>query len=242
MKYEIVQIDSIIWGRNVLALYEINPSNNLLATEEAYVSEYNPAYVSVRLALDDLNNIHQFQRLGFEFMEVQLRIMMPFKSFFNISQSSYQYHQVTTSSQLAEILPIAQATILHDRFSIDPGVPVNFSGRRYEAYVRQSFESDNEEVWRLFDPRHNLTLGFRTYRWINKEEVLFLLGGIHPKFKKMGLGVLLSHYCFNHMLNRGVKRSTTHISAINKPIFDLEVSHFGFRYQQAFAILRKLYT
>jgi hypothetical protein len=242
MKANLIPVDSAVWGRNVLSLSDIGADDDLAAGEAAYVAEHQPAYVSVRLPLEELATIHRFERLGFSFMECQLRIAMRFKADFDVSRHGYEYQRVTTAAELDDVLQIARAAIVHDRFSIDEGVPSGFSGRRYEAYVRQSFENEGEEVWRLFDPVQNLTLGFRTHRRTSADEVLLLLGGIHPEMKALGLGVISSHYCFNQMRRDGVKRAVTHISAINKPIFDLEVTHFGFRYQQTFAVLRKLYS
>jgi hypothetical protein len=241
MKATLIPVDSAIWGRNVLSLSEIDPCDDLSAAEAAYIAEHRPAYVSVRLPLEDLAGIHCFERLGFSFMECQLRIAMRFKTDFDVSRYGYEYQRVTALEELEEVLQIACAAIVHDRFSIDEGIPDGFSGRRYEAYVRQSFKNEAEEVWRLFDPAQNLTIGFRTHRRTSADEVQFLLGGIHPEMKALGLGVISSQYCFNQMRRDGVKRAVTHISAINKPIFDLEVTHFGFRYKQAFAVLRKLY-
>jgi hypothetical protein len=242
MKASIITVDSELWGRKVLSLSEISADDDLAAGEAAYLREHAPAYVSVRLPMEDLATIHRFEQMGFSLMECQLRLLMRFKADYDVSCQGYQYQKVTTEAGLDDVLRIARSVIVHDRFSIDSGVPQGFSGRRYEAYVRQSFEREDEELWRLLDPAQNATLGFRTHRRKAADEVLLLIGGIAPQIQALGLGVISSHYCFNQMRREGVKRAVTHISLINKPVFDLEVTHFGFRYQQGFAVLRKLYA
>jgi hypothetical protein len=42
-------------------------------------------------------------------------------------------------------------------------------------------------------------------------------------------------------MRMGVRRGTTHISAANYPIFNLEIGRLGFRVVRTFAVLRKLY-
>lgn len=241
MKVERIPIDSDVWGRNVLSLSDILEQDDIPSLEQFYIEKYQPVYVSVRLPLDSLYTIEKFEKLGFSFVECQIRLVAQFKSDYDVSRYGYLYEKVLTLQVLEDVISIARSAITHDRFSIDKKVPMGFSGRRYEAYVRQSFTMPDEEVWRLYDPNKDQTIGFRTHRRTADNEVLLLLGGIHPDHIGTGAGVISSYYCFNQMRSNGVKRAITHISAINKPIFDLEVSRLGFRYKLAFAILRKIY-
>ena len=241
MKIDLIPVDTAAFGRPVLSLSEVSPADDLVKIEGDYVAEHRPMYVSTRVPLEDLVAIHRFEKQGFSFVECQLRTMIRFRTEFDVSGHGYEYQRVTTPLELEEVLKIASSTIVHDRFSVDPEVPRGISGKRYEAYVRHSFQRADEEVWRLYCPKEKRTLAFRTHRRVSKDEVLLLLGGVHPEFLALGLGVISSHYCFNQMRKDGVKRAITHISAINRPIFDLEVSHLGFRLQAAFAVLRKTY-
>jgi hypothetical protein len=65
-----------------------------------------------------------------------------------------------------------------------------------------------------------------------------LLGGVHPNYKNIGLGVISSHYCFNQLKDDGFKRVITHISAANMPIINLELGHFGFKVEDVCVVLR----
>ena len=225
----------------MLALSGVAQDDDIAKCESTFRERWNPAYVSVKVPLGDLAAIHRFESAGFSFVECQLQLLARFTATFDVSRHGYGYERVETASALESVLEVARESITHDRFSVDSGVPRDFSGRRYEAYVRKSWENPEEEVWRLFDPRRDLTVAFRTHRRVGTDEAILLLGGVRSDLKGAGIGVVSSHYCFNQMRQAGIKRAITHISAGNGPIVDLEIRHFGFRYRQAFAVLRKLY-
>jgi hypothetical protein len=67
------------------------------------------------------------------------------------------------------------------------------------------------------------------------------LGGVHPEFKRLALGVIASYFWGNQMRRDGFRRAVTHISAINHPVFNLEIGSLGFRVNATFAVLRKVY-
>jgi hypothetical protein len=45
----------------------------------------------------------------------------------------------------------------------------------------------------------------------------------------------------NELIRKGIKRGTTHISAANYPVFNLEIGKLGFTVLSSFAVLRKVY-
>jgi len=241
MKVEKIEVDSAIFGRSALALKDPLPGDDLGTIEAAYIREFQPVYVSCRLPLEDLAAIHQFERHGFELVETQIRSSIRFSKTFDVTPYPYEYQRVTTREALDAVLDIAARTVVHDRFTIDAAVPRHVSGERYRRYVEKSFAASDEAVWRLVDPRTGQTLNFRTHRVTGPGEVLLLLGGVHPDFKNVGLGAIGSYLCFNQMRAEGIKRAVTHISAINYPVFNLEIGRLGFRVEATFAVLRKLY-
>ena len=242
MRIERVEIDSDVLGRNVLSIADLTATDDLAAAERGYQQEFRPGYVSCRVPLEDLATVHRLEEHGFQLIECQIRSAIRFKCEFDVTRYPYEYHQVTTRDALEEVLAIARTTVVHDRFTVDAAVPTGISGERYSRYVQKSFERSDEEVWRLYDPLAKMTLGFRTHRHTGPREVLLLLGGIHPEFKELGLGVVSSYFCFNQMRRDGIKKAITHISAINYPIFNLEIGFLGFRVLGTFAVMRKTYA
>src|SRR6058998_1148835 len=219
MRIEKSEVDSAVFGRSVLSLDNLMPGDDVAAEEGRYIREFNPAYVSCRVPLEDLPAIHRLEQHGFQFVECQIRSTIRFTKDFDVSRYPYEYQRVTTQEALKEVLDIAGRTVEHDRFTIDRAVPQGASGARYRRYVEKSFESPDEAVWRLYDPAAKQTLNFRTHRVTGTGEALLLLGGVHPEFKRIGLGAIASYFCFNQMRRDGIRRAVTHISAINYPVF-----------------------
>ena len=241
MKVERIEVDSAVLGRSVLALKDLTSADDLAAEEVRYLEQFRPVYVSCRVPLEDLVTIHRLEHRGFQLIECQIRSTIRFARDYDVSRYPYVYEQVKTREVLAEVLDIASRTVVHDRFTIDPAVAPGISGDRYRRYVEQSFTAPDEAVWRLYDPVSKQTLNFRTHRITGPGEVLLLLGGVHPEFKSLGLGVIASYFCFNQMRRDGFRRAVTHISAINSPVFNLEIGNLGFRVTGTFAVLRKVY-
>jgi hypothetical protein len=241
MQIERIEVDSAVFGRSVLALRDVTPADDLAVKEAGYVREFDPAYVSCRIPVEDLATIHRLEQHGFQFIECQIRSTIRFTREYDVSRCPYEYQRVTTREALEEVLDIAGRTVVHDRFTIDSAVPKGISSARYRRYVEKSFAAPDEAVWRLYDPALKQTLNFRTHRVTGPGEVLLLLGGVHPEFKTLGLGVVASYFCFNQMRSDGFRRAVTHISAINYPVFNLEIGSLGFRVNATFAVLRKVY-
>ena len=61
---------------------------------------------------------------------------------------------------------------------------------RYKRYVGKSFRASDENVFRLTVPATGETLAFKTHRVLENGEVLHLLGGVAPKYKRTGLAVV----------------------------------------------------
>jgi hypothetical protein len=241
MKVKQIEVDTAVWGRSVLELIELALTDDLAAEEARYCDQFHPAYVYCRVPLERLDTIQQLERQEFQFVECQIRSTIRFTRDYDVSRYPYEYQRVETREALDEVLEIVSRTVVHDRFTVDPLVAAGISGARYRRYVEKSFAAPDESVWRLYDPALKRTLQFRTHRVTGPGEVQLLLGGVHPEFKSLGLGVIASYFCFNQMRRDGVRRAVTHISAINYPVFNLEIGSLGFRVNATFAVLRKLY-
>lgn len=241
MRVERIEIDSRLCGYNVLAIHDFVPASDFPVFERAYVEEHAPGYVSCKAPLEDLAAVHTLEQAGFNLIECQIRSAIKLRDTFDVSRFPYDFMQVTREEDLNEVLEIAGVTFVHDRFSVDAAIAPGISGNRYREYVQNSFRSPREAVYRLVDRATRQTVAFKTHRIVNSSEVLFLLGGVHPEFKSLGLGVI-SEYCeFNELIRKGIRRGVTHISASNYPIFNLEIGHLGFRVVATFAVMRKVY-
>lgn len=242
MKVTKHEIDSEVLGRAILELS--GPYDGELAQlEEQYVREHQPLYVVYKAPIEDVATIQHLEDHGFRFVETQLRLTFRLRGHFDTGKVPYLFERVTTEDQLRGVLEIAANTFTDDRFVVDPKLPNagQVSGARYQAYVRQSFVRPDERVYRLVNPASGQTVAFKTHRLVAPDEALMLLGGVHADYKAAGLAAINAYHEFNEMIANGVKRFTTHVSARNYGVMNLEISGFQYRIKQTFIVLRKIY-
>jgi len=241
MTVEFIEIDSGILRGNVLSIQDFDPDSDFEAFERSYIAEYDPVYVSCKIPMEHVNDTHALENAGFRLIEFQIKSAVKLRKPFDVSAFPYDFERVTREDDLGAVLDIAGGAFRHDRFYVDRSLDAGVSGARFREYVRQSFDSPDEAVYRLVDRSSGNTVAFKTHRYVAKDEVLFLLGGVHPDFKDLGLGPINEYFEFNELMRKGIKRGTTHISAANYAVFNLEIGSFGFRVLTSFAVLRKVY-
>lgn len=242
MKAMRLDIDSRVLGGNVLTISDFDPETEFADFERRYVEEFHPIYVSCKIPLERISEIQILEGQGFGLIEGQIRALVKLRKMHDISRFPYVFEPVTREENLTSVLEIAGATFTHDRFSMDPRLTPGVSGARYREYVRHSFRSPDEAVFRLVDRASDQVVAFKTHRYVSEREVLFLLGGVHPDYKNLGVG-LINEYCeFNMLMQKGIRFGITHISASNYPIFNLEIGNLGFRVLTTFAVMRKIYA
>ena len=242
MKATLIPVDSAVLGGNVLSIDDFSALEDFAAFERAYQDLHNPVYVTVKVPLERLAEVHALETQGFRLIECQIRSRIDLTHAYDIQGYPYRFAQVVTQEELEGVLDIAQSTFEHDRFSMDPLLGRALSGQRYARYVWRSFQQPDEAVYRLFDPKGGRTVAFKTHRLLAGGEALLLLGGVHPDFRRLGLGVVNDYAELNRLRDLGVRRAYTHISAGNYPVFNMEIGNLGFRVLTTFAVLRKAYS
>jgi hypothetical protein len=241
MTVEPIEVDSYVFGRNVLSIRDFDPESDFAAFERDYLDRYDPAYVSCKIPMERVDDVHRLEDAGFHLMECQIRARIKLRKPYDTMAFPYDFERVTREKDLDEVLAIAGTTFEHDRFRNDSRIAPHLAGLRYQEYVRKSFRSSNEAVYRLIDRKSGSTVAFKTHLYVSEREVLFLLGGVREDLKNLGLGMINEYFEFNELIGKGVTSGVTHISAANYPIFNLELCQLGFRVTTTFAVMRKLY-
>lgn len=241
MKASVVPIDSEVLGGNVLAIDEFDAAEDFARFENAYVEAHRPVYVSCKVPLGRIADVHRLEQHGFSLIECQIRSRINLKDPFQIPAFPYAFAKVNTEAELEPVLAIAATAFEHDRFSVDPLLPRQASGERYRRYVARSYASPDEAVYRLYDPEGGATVAFKTHRYLPGGEVLLLLGGVHPDYGRLGLGVVNTYAELGELRRLGMSSGYTHISAANYQVFNLEIGRLGFRVVTTFAVMRKVY-
>lgn len=241
MNAELVEIDSRVFRRNVIAIRDFDPAADFSDFERGYMERFDPVYASCKIPMERVTDVHVLEDAGFRLIEFQIRSSVKLRRPFDVSAYNYDFEPVTDEAELEEVLEIAGGTFTHDRLSVDTALDPAISGARYRAYVCHSFHAPDEAVYRLIDRSTRRTVAFKTHRYVGPDEVLFLLGGVHPEMKSLGIGLINEYFEFNELIRKGIRRGTTHISASNYPVFNLEIGNLGFRVLTSFAVMRKVY-
>ncbi|MES2206977.1 MAG: hypothetical protein V4525_09310 [Pseudomonadota bacterium] len=243
MNVNVIEVDSKVFGKPVLEIENFDSLSDLISFEKIYIKTLNPFYVSCKIPLEDLHAIHKLEEIGFNLIECQIKSNIKLKKLYDVSMfNNYTFEKVTCEKNLAEIINISKNTFVHDRFNVDAKIPKELASKRYQEYIVQSFYSKNDSVFSLKDNTDNKIVAFKTHRQLTESHMLLLLGGVHLDYKGLGIGAINEYYEFNYLIRHGIKKATTHISAVNYPIFNMEIGKLGFRVEKVFAVMRKIYN
>ena len=114
-----LNIDSDVYGKNFLEIKDFSADRDFNKFELEYIQEFSPFYVFCKLPIESISNIQTLGRLGFEFIELQIREQANLRKQFPTFKP-YKLEEVTLEKDLESILEIAANTFEHDRFSVDP--------------------------------------------------------------------------------------------------------------------------
>lgn len=240
MRVEVEEIDSSVLGGNVLTIKDFDSSEDFASFERDYLKAYSPRYVACKAHAPDLTCIHRLESFGFRYVEFQLSLTGRVKGY-DLTQFPYRFEEVTSPSELADVLQIASSTFVHDRYCVDPSLGSTFSADRYRRYVEKSFRVDGEFVHRLSLPSGEV-VAFVTHRELDNNEAILLLGGVKNEYKALGLGLLNDQYVISELHRKGFRRFSGNFSGINYPIMNMEIRGLGLRIVSTWVVMRKLYT
>ncbi|MFA6403649.1 MAG: hypothetical protein WCX31_18790 [Salinivirgaceae bacterium] len=236
------EIDSKVFGKTFLEIKGFSYDKDFVQFENAYINEYNPFYVSLKVPIENLEDIHSLEKNGFNFIETQIRETLRLKKIYDhFNFYPYKIEQVSNESDLQTVLDIASNTFKHDRFSLDPMLPNFFSSERYMILVRKAHQQKDEFLYKFFNSDTGEILGFKTHKIVSDTEALMYLGGILEKYKRSPLPAINGYLELNELFKKGITKITTHISGGNYGVLNLEVKEFGYKVSQTFMILRKIY-
>lgn len=237
-RLEYLEIDSSVLGFHTWMLDQISDSSSFATALDGVKRTDRSSYVTCKIEIDRIDQVHAAETLGFHYVETQFKTVLRLNKSFDTTKFPYDYVRIESVEDLSEVLEIAEKTIDHDRFSRDPRIGSYASGLRYRKYLEDSFLREDDQIWAVRNRSTGQFLTFRSHRHVSQDEVSLLIGGVHPKYKDIGLGIISSHFCFNQLREAGYRRAVTHISAANTPIVNLELGHLGFRVSQTYVVMR----
>ncbi|MCK9610705.1 MAG: hypothetical protein M0R67_05940 [Candidatus Cloacimonas sp.] len=207
--------------------------------EDELLNNICSCYLCAKIPAKDIVTINKMTNYGFEYIETQIQSKVKFINR-KLPDTDYYIRPVTSENDLDEVLNIASSTFENDRISIDPLLPKCLAGKRYSAFVINSFKSNIENVMAVIDNKSQNIIGFKTHHIENNHLITFLLGGISNEYKGFGLGLISDILEMNYLLNKGFLWGYTNISTINIPVFNLEIGLLGFKVKSVYVVLRKI--
>lgn len=243
MKFIKEEIDSLAFGSSVLKIEDIDININFKNFENSYIKQHNPIYVYARINIEDLESIHYLEKEGFNYVETQYKITKKLfkKEDLSIFNNEYELIKVSNSNDLPLIYSLSDRIMKIDRIYQDKKFDTSIAQKRYHLYINKSFTSKNENVFITRYIPTNEIIGFHTNLMIDSKNILFFIGGILPEYHNTGACFAHSYLIYNYLYECGFKNITTHISAANYNIINLEMRTLGFKPKQAYIILRKIY-
>ena len=235
------EIDSEVLGATVVEIHEAETSPDLAAAEATWVKDHAPHYAVAKLPIEALAAIQALERLGFGYVETQLRLRGKLNKSFYVERFPYEYRPVASAEELEQVLDLAEIFMGRDRFSLDPDLGAGLSGQRYRRYVERSYHQPDEHVNLLQNKNSGEVVGFGTQRDLGDGKALLLIGGVPPAYQGTGLGAINDMLGYEALKQRGIGEIVTHVSAANIPILNLEIVKFGYKVDAGFIVLRKLY-
>lgn len=236
------EIDSIAFKAGVLKLEDIDVNIRFDEFEKKYIKEYSPKYVYSRINIENISQINYLENNGFNFIETQFKMTKRLTDLYDMSvfHDEFRLEKVDDEKDLEQIYALSDKIMKVDRVLIDEAIDSKLAQKRYHLFIKKSFESKNENLFKTIHVPTGQTIGFHTNMIIGKD-ILFFIGGIIPEFHNSGACFAHEYLIFNYLYENGFKNITTHISAANYKIINFEMRTIGFKPKQTYVILRKVY-
>jgi hypothetical protein len=240
MRVERSLIDSACANFTVAEVADFDATADFTEFERTEIAALQPRVVFCRIPSHQVQAIQRVEDHGYRFAEVSLSLTGRLTGDIDTSRFPYHFERVEAEDALAPALALAGSIFTHDRFSTDPLFGPAVSGARYRAYLRQSFEREDDRVYVMKDDATGEVVSFASIR-VEGRKARLLLGGVSSAFVGTGLGVAHDAIGLSTYYAEGIRQIRTAVSAINYPVMNLEMSHFGFRVVESHTVLRKVY-
>lgn len=221
-------------------IIDISESAKLTAAIQREIGEYGKVFISARIPKDEFRAAMLLQQAGFYFVEMTISPYAKLLKSRALSRfieaptefvpKKYQSHELivnpinkTELSLKQRIQAIAQESFIDDRFHIDPNCPDAIADQRFAYWVDDLYR-DSATVFYALNYDGELS-GFLC----RKDEHL-ILAGFSEAHRNRGFGDFLWLSVMANMLDNGLKRAHTHISANNISVLNL-YARLGYQFK-----------
>lgn len=245
LSYKKLNIESKILGKKIVQLFfERDKSFNFYEIEEKIKGIEKADYVQVIIDIRDINIIQYFEIQGFRFSEFRInRYCDLSKTIIDNNtndEKNYSISIVNNECDLNLILNIAQNELYEDRFSVDPLFSRELSVKRNLAFIKKSYNNNNEFLLKVVDNVENI-VGFQNGAFINENKIQLYLNKIYKKYSTLENEVIIDKLVLNYFKKLNYKycyavSSAQNIQEINRSLVEIK-----FKIESSLVVLRKIY-
>lgn len=240
MKYAIKEIDSKVFGFNVIEISSYSVKN-LQKDLSELIQKLSPCYIFVEIDSSNLKTIHSFEEMGFKFSEFRVNAIINTDNF-NFNTSSlfpYVIRPIVILEDLELIKKHLQENILDDRFSLDYSIPkVNSFSRNYENILK-SKDTRNEFLLGVYNTYTKELQSFVSGKRLNKLEALYFQQGVLSISNFDNNKDILNLLTINYLKEEGVNLINVNITGNNITELNLFINKYKFHINTSTVFLRK---
>jgi GNAT superfamily N-acetyltransferase len=234
IEYSLVPWDAEIFGFPVAQVGSIELDEGAdgapaLQAFDAWCGKQHVRLVSCRLDHLQLRESMALEGIGFRFVEL---VYAPrFDAFHSIEVPAHAIEvSQATSDDLGRIQDIAESAFTTGRFLLDWRLPPELSRRRYATWVRNSFDSTDQQI--LKAEVDGDLVGFFIVEERPDRSVYWHLTAIAPRWQGKGIGLSVWRTMLMRHRTEGATFVETTISGHNAPVMNL-YARLGFRFSSA---------
>ncbi len=240
MKFKSHKIDEAVFGGAVLELLELNDLEQLSEGIDSIERSEQPVYMYTKVEESDIALIHELEQHGFRFVETQFNILLQLKDQFNaMSYFPYKIAEVTERSELDRVFYISDENFSDNRISADKQLKHGTGNLRYKGFINQSFENENEHLFKIYNSQSNEIVGFQSGKLINQKEAQMFLGGLCKDYQQSLSGINYELY-FAELVRRGFFMLRILMSGKSFRHLNFEIKGYDYQIEGSKVVLRKI--
>ena len=245
MNYKLLEVESRLFGRNIIQLDETTEAEEFAQQEQKLIIEKNPYYIQHQLDAGDLSGIHAFEEFGFRFIEFRI---FRYLQQIDHSISSRYFFPFTVElvgndiENKKAILAIAAQHSSDDRFTVDPLISNDLAKKRLELYITKSLNSFPKQfVYGLINQQSGELIGFRTGIFAEETLVKYFYYFMKPEYNDPKYTAMLETGVLEALVKRGVIRIEAVTSGLNvREMNDTSLLQ-SFVVEKTMVVLRKIF-
>jgi hypothetical protein len=245
MKYKILEVESNLIHRNIILLDAATTARDFSRDEQEMVKACNPFYVQHQLVSGDLEEIQEFEELGFRYIEFRISRYLKLNEQPLNTRHFYPFRcELVGDSEenRKAIIDIAANHISDDRFTRDPRISGELARKRLELYILKSLNSfPRQFVYGLINQQTSELLGFRTGIFAEPGLVKYFYYFMKPEYNDPKYISMLETGVIEELAKRKITRIEAVTSGFNVQEMNDTTLLQGFKVEKTMILLRKIF-